>query len=382
MKFYVNHQSFKKALQKVSRFSGKDVLPFGESIFFCKVNDHQVDIICTNLEVIGSITLDVEFEDHSDEESFAVTVKTLKNLLKVIKPGIDTGKVLVMAYTDTHGFEQVEIMGSGGYVNICCDSKEKVSQMKDFIYSELRKNNESDPIFTSGLFRAVNQVKFCASNDEARPMLQGVRINSSVAATDGFRIAKNPITFNGIDCIVPADVFIKARGLFGDEVIVKQNNKTIEFSDENTKVVSNLINGNFPDYDAIIPKSWLMKTVIYRSKLLEALALAQASQKEFGGNNVVKLTFHDTWRMILTTEVGASGSCACPINTTSTLNLEKEFTFPFKIAFNVRMLKEIVDHIDGESVVLKMTSNNTPLVVESADEGEHPVYVLMPMHLG
>jgi len=388
MKFLVNAKDLKSALQKVSQFSGeKSTLPFTADVFIGKKNDNQIDLMCTNIESIGSLTLDVQdLDDALDGAAYSVGIKALKQLLTVIKPG-ETGNVLLNTFIDKHGIGQLTLLGDSGHVTMRLTDRDVTEDMRGFLIHGLEKYEGLLPLLVEDFFNQVKRVEFCSSRDEARPVLQGIRVNGYIAATDGFRIARNPVSYEGLDCIIPGYILKKASRLFSKSVSVRKVNNTICFTDENAKVACELIEGNFPNWGAIYPKKWWMRCVVERTQLEEALRLSLAAHKVFGGNNVVKFNFHNT-SLIITSVVEGEGESATSFNTipritpADEMTEDKKFELPFMIAADARKMKEIVDHVAGENVVLKFNANNTPIVIESEREDADAGFVLTPMHLG
>jgi DNA polymerase III sliding clamp (beta) subunit (PCNA family) len=331
------------------------------------------------------IALDVD-DLESDGKSTSIEVIELKKILAGVKPG-ETGKVCIETRKDSNNLEQMIIIGKNGVLTIRCDSKEETETIRDFIFRGLEKFSTVEPIQAAGFFDAVKSVAFCSSSDEARPVLQGVRLNGSIAATDGFRIARNLVKYEGLDCIIPGFFLAKAGKILGKDVKIQRLEQTICISDENAITACELIDGNFPDWAAIYPKNWWMRCVVDRSQLVEGLRLSLTTHRVFGGNNVVKFTFHED-SLKLTSNVEGEGSSVTSLITTpriapvEEIPEDKKFVLPFNIAANARMLKEIVERVSGELVVLKFHANNTPIVIESEREEADAGYALMPMHLG
>jgi DNA polymerase-3 subunit beta len=138
----------------------------------------------------------------------------------------------------------------------------------------------------------IRQVGFAASADEARPVLQGVlmEINEnqmSLAATDGFRIAvRNAELSNAI--ANPVKVIIPARSLGELARIATDGNETVTmvvpqdrgqaiFHMKDAELVTQLIEGNFPDYRAILPRNFKTRTIISTTEFLKACRQARSS---------------------------------------------------------------------------------------------------------
>lgn len=384
MKFIVSKRDLRKALQNVSQFSNKaSTLPSTKDVFFVKKNETHISVACSNLESSAIVDLEVEFDNYSEGRFAAVEVRPLKQLLDVVKAG-ETGNVLVSTHQPEHQYEYLQIMGDRGHISIACDSHVDETDFNN-LFIDFQSFEPINSIETAGMFDAVRQIEFCASNDACRPVLQGIRFSeNALVACDGFRIVKFPISYQGLNCIVPAKNLLQAGRLFGRDVIIQAQIRPgqIKFSTDYARVLLHTIDGKFPDYEAIIPKKWRIKSEINREYLLESLSLAEISQKVLGGNNVVKLTFNSSNHSIVSSTVEGEGSSAYSLNSYTSLNVETDAALPFMIAVNANYIKKIVDSIHSKTILLKMNANNTPMVIESADTEVHPVYVLMPMHLG
>lgn len=237
----------------------------------------------------------------------------------------------------------------------------------------------------------IQQVAFAASADEARPVLQGVKMEVqesqiTLAATDGFRISvrkellANPIK-QDFSIIIPARAMSELARIAGDSdktvtMVVPQGRGQVIFHLNDAELVSQLIDGNFPDFRAIIPHNYKTRTTISTPAFLKACKQAEIIARE--GNNVIKLNVipeeNGTGRVeisALTEETGKS-------DIQMEANIEGGALL---IAFNVRFLREVLDVIKAPSVALETNANNTPGVIRPVGD-DNFTHVIMPMHLG
>jgi len=237
----------------------------------------------------------------------------------------------------------------------------------------------------------IRQVAFAASTDEARPVLQGVlmEINEnqiSMAATDGFRIAvRSAQISNSIN--TPVKVIIPARSLGelariatdGNEavtMVVPQERGQAIFHLNDSELVTQLIEGNFPDYRAIIPRSFKTRTVISTTEFLKACRQAEIIARE--GNYVIRLNIQPqesgpgTVEFTSQSEEMGSGEVVVDANIEGPELL---------IAFNVRFLSEVIEVIGSPNTILETNANNTPGMLSLVGDDSYK-HVIMPMHLG
>ena len=237
----------------------------------------------------------------------------------------------------------------------------------------------------------IRQVSFAASTDEARPVLQGVMLSITgnevtLAATDGFRISvrtaslANPIE-NPVKVIIPARSLSElARiALDGEErvnMVVPAGRGQVIFHLKDAELVSQLIEGNFPDYHAIIPRSFKTRTVLSTQEFLKACKQAEIIARE--GNNVirVKIQPHEnepgTVEFSSVSEEMGSGEVVVDAAIEGSELL---------IAFNVRYLSEVLEVIGTPNTVLETNANNTPGLISPVGDQSYK-HVIMPMHLG
>jgi DNA polymerase-3 subunit beta len=159
-------------------------------------------------------------------------------------------------------------------------------------------------------------------------------------------------------------------------MVVPQGRGQVIFHLNDAELVSQLIDGNFPDFRAIIPHNYKTRTTISTPAFLKACKQAEIIARE--GNNVIKLNVlpeeNGTGRVeisALTEETGKS-------DIQMEANIEGGALL---IAFNVRFLREVLDVIKAPSVALETNANNTPGVIRPVGD-ENFTHVIMPMHLG
>lgn len=237
----------------------------------------------------------------------------------------------------------------------------------------------------------IHQVGFAASSEEARPVLQGVlmEINDneiSLAATDGFRISVRMAELSTSQAN-PVKVIIPARSLNelariatdGNEIvsmIVPPDRGQAIFHMKNVELVTQLIEGNFPDYRAIIPRSFKTRTIISTNEFLKACRQAEIIARE--GNYVIRLN--------LQPQEGAPGAVEFSTQSeemgSGEVVVDANIEGPeLLIAFNVRFLSEVLEVIGSPNTILETNANNTPGLLSPVGN-ENFRHVIMPMHLG
>jgi DNA polymerase-3 subunit beta len=238
----------------------------------------------------------------------------------------------------------------------------------------------------------VSQVVFAASQDEARPVLMGVLVRVegdtiTMAAADGFRLSVRKGTLSQA-VATPVSVIIPARALSelarvavdGNEMIsmvLPKGRGQVVFRMKDVEVVSQLIDGTFPDYQQIIPRSYKSRTILSTSAVLKACKQAEIFARE--GSNVARLDIKPS----ADSEPGAVEISAQAEETGSneTVIAATVEGTGLLIAFNVRFLREVLEVIKTPNVALETTAPNAPGVIRPVGD-DNFLHVIMPMHLG
>jgi DNA polymerase-3 subunit beta len=237
----------------------------------------------------------------------------------------------------------------------------------------------------------IQQVSFAASGDEARPVLQGVLMEItgnqlSLAATDGFRISVRSAEIS-TSVSSPVKVIIPARSLSelariavnGDEtvtMVVPPDRGQAIFHLKDAELITQLIEGKFPDYKAIIPHSFKTRTVISTAEFLKACRQAEIIARE--GNYVIRLTLQPQEDGPGTVEFSTQSEEMGSGEVIVDANIEGP---ELVIAFNVRFMSEVLEVIGSPNTVLETNANNTPGMISPVGSETYQ-HVIMPMHLG
>jgi DNA polymerase III subunit beta len=238
----------------------------------------------------------------------------------------------------------------------------------------------------------IQQVVFSASTDDARPVLTGVLISGSgneisMAATDGFRVSvskiqlTNPLS-RAFSAIVPSRTLSELARVAtdGEEIItmiIPAGRGQVIFHMKDIEVVSQLIEGNFPDFKAIFPRSFKTRVIISTSAMLEACKRAEVFARE--GTSVARLNIVPGEEM----KPGKVEISASSEETGSNVN-ELDATIEgnqLLIAFNVHFLREVLEVIKTPNVSIETNAATTPGMVKPVGDEQYS-HVIMPMHLG
>ena len=249
----------------------------------------------------------------------------------------------------------------------------------------------------SDLKEMIQQVVFAASTDEARPILTGVlvKVNGSqitLAAADGFRLSVRKAQLSSpaarpISAVIPARALAELARIISDGdqslvMVLPPGRGQVIFRLKDTELVSQLIEGAFPDYEQIIPRRCETRTVLSTSAFLKACKQAEIFARE--GSHIARLSISPGGELQPGT-VEISGKSD---ETGSNQNVvDASIEGPaLVIAFNVRFLREVLDVVKTSNVSLETTQETSPGMVRPVGGPESGadnfLHVIMPMHLG
>ena len=250
----------------------------------------------------------------------------------------------------------------------------------------------SIPLNVANFKEMIQEVVFAASREESRPNLTGVHLSFEgdylvLAATDGYRIsiakaimAQKPA--QKIEALIPARALAELARIAvnGDETLqmaFPAGRGQVIFHLHDVELVSQLIEGNFPNYAAIIPPSFKTRTVLSTAELLKACRQTEIIARE--GSYIARLDIQP--------ESGAEKPSQLEISASSEQTGSSEVMVdasidgtPLLIAFNVRFLREVLEVIKTPNVVLETNVANSPAMIRPVGD-ESFQHIIMPMNL-
>jgi len=238
----------------------------------------------------------------------------------------------------------------------------------------------------------IQQVVFAASSDEARPVLMGVLVTVdkdtvTMAAADGFRLSVRTATLSTpapqpVSAIIPGRALSELARIAADgeqmiQMVLPKGRGQVVFRVKDAELVSQLIDGTFPDYQQIIPRKHSSRTLVSTVSLLKACKQAEIFARE--GSNVVRLNIKNSGEL----QPGEVEISAHSEETGSNETIVEASVdgVPLLIAFNVKFLREVLEVVKTPNVAIETSAANAPGVVRPVGD-EHFLHVIMPMHLG
>ena len=238
------------------------------------------------------------------------------------------------------------------------------------------------------LREALGQVVFAAASDESRPILTGVLTKlagkqMTLAAADNYRIAvrtlvtQKPVSPE-MTIVVPARSYSELVRILPDaetpiEITVTPNKSQVLFHIEGIDLVSRLIEGQFPNYEPVIPQSHSSRAVLDREAFLAGARRASIFARDSA--NIVKIELGG--ESSNGEGVSISAHAADVGDNADTLDATVEGS-PTSIAFNARYLLDVLANLMADEAALELTGPLAPGVVRGVGRDDY-VHVIMPV---
>jgi DNA polymerase-3 subunit beta len=242
-------------------------------------------------------------------------------------------------------------------------------------------------IDAKALREAIHRVVLAAAVEDSRPVLTGVNVELegtklTLAAADGFRLAVH--TTHVLDAvpeklsfIVPARTLTEVERLAeGDEpidVVVTPQKSQVLFRLQNVEIVSQLIQGTFPNYSQLVPQEHTTRAIVDLAALQRATRTASIFAKD--GSGIIRVQIApgngSAGKLTISSRAEEVG------DNTGELEAEVEGT-DGKIAFNSRYLSDVLGVIGKDKVAMEMTTSSSPGVIKPVDDDNY-IHVVMPM---
>ena len=241
---------------------------------------------------------------------------------------------------------------------------------------------------------AVSRVAFAAATEESRPVLTGVELKLegskfTMAAADGFRLAVHhgallqPVA-EEISVIIPARTMNEMSRLIGDqeepvEILMTPAKGQVMFritGGDTVEVVSQLLQGTFPNYEQLIPQSYTTRAVMDLPTVLRAAKTASIFARD--GSNIIRMHLMPSENESEPPKMDISARSEEVGDNQDIVDLDEIEGEEGKIAFNSRYLLDVLSVLEKGKVALETTTSSSPGVFKPTDSEEY-IHVVMPM---
>lgn len=373
MKISGLQDNLSKGLAVVGRaVATRTTLPITNNVLLA-TEGSRVKLAATNLEIAISCWIEAEV---AEEGTITIPARLLIDFVN----SLPNERIAISLSPKTHTVElkcarfEARISGQDA------DEFPPIPRIGDGIRAEIEPK---------ALETAIRQVVFAAATEESRPVLTGINAHFegqelTLAAADGFRLAVHKLPLAApvaekAEVIIPARSLSELNRLLGGQedpvtVTINPQRSQVLFQLKDVEMVSQLIQGTFPNYNQLIPQSYATKAVLDVSDFSRATKTASIFARD--GSGIVRLII-------------APGGELSPGKITVSARAEEvgdnlgELDAivegeEAKIAFNSKYLLDVLAILEEDQVALETTSSSSPGVFRPVGTKDY-IYVVMPM---
>lgn len=370
MRFIVSSNTLLKQLQMAgSVINSNNALPILDNFLF-QLSPGQLAITASDIET--TMTSSIQVETDSEGEA-CVPARILIDTLKTFPE-----QPLTFDFGEDGG-QQLEIVSEYGRYEVPffpTDEYPKLPELQD---------TSSTKIPSGILATAIQKTLFATGNDELRPVMSGVYFQldpdgATFVATDAHKLVRykrSDIQSDGsASFIMPKKPLNILKGILAsvdDEVVVSYNDKNSEFNFGSVRLSSRLIDGSYPNYEAVIPKENPNTLKVRRESFLHSIRRVSIFSNKT--THQIRLKLAGTEVQIQAEDVDFSNKAF------ERLSGDYEGS-DMEIGFNSRFLIEMLSNLESDDIQLDLSAPNRAGLLSPQDGmemGEEILMLVMPV---
>ncbi len=234
------------------------------------------------------------------------------------------------------------------------------------------------------LHEGISRTIYATASNPSRPVLTGIYTQIKgdkviLVGTDSYRLSEHTMTVKKADtsieeCNIPAQTMAEVLRIFPkteDDIEITLSKNQVQFSQNGIRLVSRLIEGRFPPYRDIIPKTMVSRAILSVSDLLMAIKRISLFARE--NNNTIRFEFEtdEVSKVVLSSTSAELGSGRTELPCT----IEGEAA---SIPLNSGYLIDFLSTVNGEYVYFDVDTKNTPAVLRPKERDDY-FYLVMPL---
>ena len=371
MKFIVSSSLLYKEIQVLGGIiNSSNTLPILDNFLF-EINNNILVLSSSDLE--STMTSQIEIESTSTDK-IAISAKLLTDILKTFSE-----QPLTFIKTDNN---TIEISASNGKYSLAYLNGDEFPKQVEIL------DAHETVIKGSDLGNAINSTIFASGTDDLRPVMSGVffQFNSEslkFVATDAHKLVKfetSEYTANEVsEFIMPKKPLQILKGILqteSSELTIQHNDSNAKFIFDKTSITCRLIDGKFPNYEAVIPKDNPNVLTIDRQLFLNSARRVSIFSNRT--TNQIRLKLAGSSLNISAEDFDFSNK--------ADENLECQYSGDdIQIGFNSKFLIEMLNNLDSDMITLSMSHPNRagiirPLI-DSGESRESITMLVMPVML-
>ena len=363
---HILQENLAKALNQTGRIIPvKPQLPILQNILL-ETTEGRLRIVATNLETTEIVWVGAKVEK---EGSFCVPARLFSELVASLPQ--DT---VFLSVNDT-----ALVVKSQGFAatipGISAKEFPPVPKVKEKTHSNIGKDE---------FCRVISRVLFAAATDEGRPLLTGIRVKQQdgtlvFAATDGYRLSvKHTSLVLGFeaDMTIPSRALTEVVKVSGEDketkelTIAQTEEGQLVFGIGDTEIHTRRIDGEYPNFEKIIPRSFSSRALLDRQKLTAAVKSASIFARD--NANIIRFSL-DNQQIVVTANTPQVGENKVEVEA----KIDGEGG---EIAFNSRFLLDFLANFPEEELLFEMTGSLNPGVFKPVKDDSY-LHVIMPVRV-
>jgi len=373
MKLSCLQENLNRGLGTVGRaVATRPTLPITNNVLLA-TDQSRLKLVATNLEMAISCWIGAKVEE---EGTITVPARLLTEFISSLPS--EKVDISLSPRTKTLGLK-------------CARFEARISGVdaKDFPPIPKIEEGITTKVEVEALHQGISQVVFAAATEESRPVLTGVDAKFekdilTLAAADGFRLAvyKLPLltpVSQETEVIIPARTLIELSRLATEqeeaiEITVNPNKSQVLFRLKSTELVSQLVQGTFPQYAQLIPQSYNTRVVVAVADFLRATKTASIFARD--GSGIIRLIMVPGGELT-PGKVTISARSEEIGDNTGEIDAAVEGD-EAKIAFNSKYIIDVLSELRETQVALETTNPSSPGVIRPVGVDNY-LHVVMPM---
>jgi len=373
MKLSCLQENLNRGLSIVGRaVAARSTLPITQNILL-SAEQSQLKLAATNLEMATTCWIGAKIEQEGEITVPARLLIDFVNSLPndLIEINLPSGS-RILELNSGHFQAHINSIDAADFPPI--------PQISDGINTSIEAN---------ALREGIAQVAFAAATEESRPVLTGINSEFdgeqlNLVAADGFRLAVHTTTLGSpvseqTTVIIPARTLNELNRLLIEqeepvEITINQQKSQVLFRLKNAEIVSQLIQGSFPNYSQVIPPSYTTRAVVDINEFLRVTKMSSVFARDASG--IVRLvitpgTELSPGKVTVSAQAEEVGGNVGEID--ALIDGEEA-----KIAFNVKYLADVLSVLHQAQVALEVTTPSSPGTIRPVGVDNY-VHVVMPM---
>jgi len=359
-------ENFSKALTRISRIvPPRPQIPILQNIKLSAKKD-GLEITATNTETTETVWIGGKVEKEG---------------------GVCVSARVLFEFVSSLPAETVHVIAKEETLNVACggfQAKFPIIAASEFPPAPSLNEKERGTMEKEALEDALSAVLFAAATDEGRPILTGVKVvvneeGTRLVATDGYRLSVKKVEklsekLSG--ATIPARALSEVVKLGGEEKEEKKINvglageKQVGFVVGETTILTRLLDGEYPNFERIIPKTFTTRALIEREPLLRAVRSAAIFARD--NANIVKLRL-DKQKIVISANAPQVGENSVEVEA----KIDGEGG---EIAFNSRFLIDFLTNFSQDELLFEMTGSLNSGVFKPTND-ESYLHIIMPVRV-